>query len=245
VSFTRPDSRPHPCSQQAAAVMTASREAPFSRTSDYSIFLGAPTRGEVERSLYPVGVDATSSVPTPVVWEVIHSTLTWPNPPTPASLPPSAPAVPLSQPASSASLGSSSSQRRPTRSTHTHPPPAASSGTRIRPKPTPSPPKATSKSTPTPSPHSSEAVGTYSFETSGPSSGRRGTTNRGPEWTPILTPPSQDGKRAAVVGDVTGRSLVGEGAKGLMSMVQEEDEEDHATAAGESSCPVPSDDLTC
>ena len=205
---------------------------PLSSSSDYSVFLGAPTLGDVARSLYPGDPELTSDLATPVLWESVQSSITFPSPP-PQSLPPTQRATALSHPQPTSSA--SSSQRRSSRTSSTpsaalpSPPVTA----RPRPDPTPSPPKASSKPTPTPSPHShshsSEAVGTFSYETSGPPSGRRGTRNRGPEWTPILTPPSQDGKRpparAAADGDAgAGRSLVGKGAKGLMSMVAEEDE---------------------
>lgn len=208
-------------------------EEPFSSSSDYSIFLGAPTFGDVVRSLYPADGELTSDLATPVLWESVQSSITFASPPL-ASLPPSQPATALLPSLSQPASATSSSQRRSSRTSFTPmaalPPPPASA--RSRPNPTPSPPKASSKPTPTPSPHShshsSEAVGTFSFETSGPSSGRRGTRNRGPEWTPILTPPSQDSQHQTVTagasGDLTGRSLVGKGARGLMSMVAEEDE---------------------
>lgn len=65
------------------------------------------------------------------------------------------------------------------------------------------------------------------MEVSGPPSGRKGTRNRGPEWTPILTPPSQEdlAKKKKIAAGAE-RALVGKGAKGLLSLVAEEVEAD-------------------
>ncbi|KAL7418205.1 hypothetical protein BDY24DRAFT_12940 [Mrakia frigida] len=200
--------------------MSLKRKRALSPCSDYTLFTGAPTRGELQGWL-----DGSSHPPPPpLLWEKISSSITFPR--RPSSLPP--PVASIARASQTDSISSSSSQRS-LRPPSTSQPQRTSSSLPPPPGPTPSPQKLTLTVAPTPSPGSSTGVAGSlgeSMEVSGPPSGRKGTRNRGPEWTPILTPPSFEDpatkKKKAAVG--AGRALVGKGAKGLLSLVAEEEE---------------------